>query len=104
MEAAAVVFKKVVLQRRKEKEKEKAAEEGEYNAVSSLLCVCVCVSVWGSIINSAVLLMVMVRVRVVVMVLVTCVSNSCFMQTLTFCLILPKLIRYPFEDLGVPFT
>lgn len=37
MEAAAVVFKKVVLQRRKEKEK--AAEEGEYSTVSSLLCV-----------------------------------------------------------------
>lgn len=29
VEAAAVVFKKVVLQRRKEKEKERAAEEGE---------------------------------------------------------------------------
>lgn len=55
---------------------------------------------WGSIINSAVLVM----VRVVVMVLVTCVSNSSFVQTLTFCLISPKLIRYPFEDLGVPFT
>lgn len=34
------------------------------------------------------------------MELVTCVADSSFVERFAFCPISPKLIRYPFEDLG----